>query len=814
MKTTATPSSKLLPDLSCVEAVETSAAETPGVVRVEIDTIRGRLALDYDAGQLSQSKAEVLLRRVASAVNQPMATCTLRIGTQGGRSCGSCAHRLETRLSKIPGIERARVSFQGGVLRVDYDDQVTSPGDVAHLVRDLGIPVAGREVLRPLDETADGEAVVPIRAWLSKDRLEIIFVVLTLIGLLGGLIASWTSTSPTIVWSFYGMAYAFGGWFGIRAGLEALRQWTVDIDLLMILAALGALAVGAPFEGAMLLFLFSLSNVLQHYAIGRSRRAIEALMKLRPDEALIRRGTQTVLVPVEDVALGDIFVVKPGGRLPLDGVVAHGTSAVDQSSLTGESIPIEKEEGDDVFGGTINGAGSLEVRVTRLARESAIARLIEMVEEAQSEKAELQRFVDRYEQPYALGVIAMTMLAIVVPLFFMGETFDTAFYRAMTLMVAASPCALVISTPAAVLSAIGNGARRGILFKGGAYVEAAGAVKAIAFDKTGTLTAGKTRLTDINVLSSQNEPTLNENDLLALAAAVQTHSEHHLARATVETAQARGLSVPKADGFQATLGKGVRALVEGRIVHIGNPRYFEDRFSEEDDRARLAVAWDEAQRLQEQGKTSTIVVQEDVQTEPTGHRTLHVLGLLAFADTLRNEAPALVQDLKALGIKHITMLTGDNRHVAEQIGRAAGIDAVYAELLPEQKVDRIRRLKTQYGAVMMVGDGINDAPALATASLGVAMGAIGTDVALETADIVLMADDLDKIAYTIALSRQTRRTLRVNLTIAMVAIVLMVVSILTTGLPLPLAVIGHEGSTVLVSLNGLRLLGFQHAVAR
>ncbi|MDX1531630.1 MAG: heavy metal translocating P-type ATPase, partial [Rhodothermales bacterium] len=631
-----------------------------------------------------------------------------------------------------------------------------------------------------------------VRRWLTGQCVEALFVALAFVGMVAGLVGEGLDAPPALVGVGYGAAYVFGGWYGLRAGLEAVRHLTVDIDLLMILAALGALVIGAPFEGAMLLFLFSLSNVLQHVAIGRSRRAIQALMQLRPEAARVRRGDGWVEVPLEAVGPGDVFAVRPGDRLPLDGRVVRGQSDVDQSTLTGESVPVEKAVGDEVFAGTINGAGHLEVRVTKGASDTALARMIALVEEAQSEKAQTQRIIDRLEQPYAFGVIAVTLLAIAVPVLALEEAFGPAFYRAMTLMVAASPCALVISTPAAVLSAIANGARRGVLFKGGVYVEETATLKAVAFDKTGTLTEGKTRLTDVLPLAD-----VPADALLALAAAVQAQSEHHLARATVEAAGARALPVPTADGFQATVGQGVRATVEGRTVHIGNARYFAGRAAAGLDAALAAV-----ERLQHEGKTPVVVARD-------GADGLRVLGVTAFADTLRPRAAAVVQRLKALGVERVVMLTGDNRAVAERIAAALGVDEVHAELLPEQKVETVRRLRRRVGPVAMVGDGVNDAPALAAATVGIAMGAAGTDIALETADLVLMADDLDQVPYAVALSRKTRRTLVANLGFALGMIAVMVGFILTVGLPLPLAVVGHEGSTVLVSLNGLRLLAFR-----
>ncbi len=633
-------------------------------------------------------------------------------------------------------------------------------------------------------------------------RRQAAFVVLTFLGMFGGLLGGWLGAPPTFVWACYAVAYVFGGWYGLKNSIETLREPAIEIDLLMILAALGALFIGAPFEGAMLLFLFSLSGVLEGYAIGRSRTAIRSLIEMRPDSARILRDGREVTVPIDDVEVGDVFVVRPGDRLPLDGVVESGESTVDQASLTGESVPAPKEPGDEVFGGTINETGSLEVRVTREAHESSIARLIHMVETAQSKRAPTQQLIDRYEQPYVLSVFAMTAVAIALPIALLGHPFEPTFYRAMTLMVAASPCAVIISTPAAVLSAISAGGRQGVLFKGGEHIETAGYVDAVAFDKTGTLTEGNTQLTDVGVLRDGTTPDdqVTEDELLALAAAVQSRSEHHLAEATVDAAVDRSLEVPAATGFTSAVGRGVRATVDGAVVHIGNPRYFESEMPQRSIDG-LTPGLEAIRELEAAGKTSVLVVRE------TQDRS-EVLGWLAFTDTIRADAAETIEALRARGVERIVMLTGDNRRVAQYVADQLGIDEVHAELLPEEKVELIERLQERYTAVAMVGDGVNDAPALATADVSVGMGGAGTDVALETADIVLMSDRLDRLPYAFALSRETRRTLYINFAIAFGAIAIMVVAILTAGIPLPVAVVGHEGSTVLVSLIGLRLLRF------
>ncbi len=719
----------------------------------------------------------------------PLSTCTLQIERRGGRGEAG-ARALERHLRETPGVHDVDVSFRTGSVRITYDESVTTADQLRDAVRGRNVSVEDDPDTAPDEATSRSEL-----------RQEAVFVGLTLVGMVTGLATGWLGGPSLLLWVGYGVAYVFGGWYGLKGAIETLRHRAVDIDLLMIVAALGALSIGAPFEGAMLLFLFSLSNTLQHYAIGRSRRAIKSLVEMRPDEAQVLRDGEEVTVPIDEVTVGDVFVVRPGNKIPLDGIVTSGEGTVDQASLTGESVPVPKEPGDEVFGGTINESGSLEIEVTRQAHESAINRLITMVEEAQSEKAPTQRLIDRLEQPYVLGVFALTLAAIGIPLA-LGSEFTGTFYRAMTLMVAASPCAVIISTPAAVLSAIASGGRQGVLFKGGEHVETAARIDAVAFDKTGTLTQGDTQLTDVVVREDSSDGTLTEDGLLSLAAAVQARSEHHLARATVAAADERSLDTPDATRFQSVAGKGVRADVDDETVHIGNRSYFQTVLGDASVEG-LDPGVDRLETLEAEGKTSVLVARE------RHGETVTVLGWLAFTDTVRPNAAEMIADLRSLGVEHIVMLTGDNERVARRIADEVGIDEVQAELLPEEKVATIEDLVARHENVAMVGDGVNDAPALATATLGIAMGGAGTDVALDTADVVLMGDDLSKIPYVLGLGRKTRRTLTINLAIAFGAIALMVGAILLRGIPLPLAVVGHEGSTVLVSLNGLRLLGFR-----
>ncbi len=632
---------------------------------------------------------------------------------------------------------------------------------------------------------------------------EILSVAATLLFMLLGGFGTYLGLPAALAPWFFVAAYLAGGWNGAIHGARSLIVGTVDVDLLMILAALGAAYVNHAFEGAMLLFLFSLSNTLQDMAIEKSRSAITSLMKLRPETALCKRGAETRLMRIEELLVGDIVVVRPGESIPVDGAVTEGTSSVNQSSLTGESLPVEKKPGDPLFAGTMNEQGGLEMRVTKLATESTLAKLIELVEKAQGQKAATQRFLEEAEQWYALGVILFTVALIVVPIYVLREPFQSSFYRAMTVMVVASPCALVISTPASILSAIAAAARRGVLFKGGVYLEKAAQIEVVAFDKTGTLTEGRPVVTDLQVIlhpdHSPSEIACSQEELLWLAAAVEARSEHPVARAIVAEAKRRFMPIERCTKFQSVAGHGVSAEVVGRRIAVGNLKYFDGYESPE----RTALE-EQMDLLHDAGKTGMLV------SEISGdhqNATVRYLGFIAVADKVRAEAPAIIAKLRTLGVKKIAMLTGDGKRVAAAVGKLCGIDQVHADLLPQDKVRVINDLK-KTGRTAMVGDGVNDAPALATADVGIAMGAAGTDVAMETADIVLMSDALDCIPFTLALSRRARTVVYQNLTFAMGVIVVLIISALGFHLSLPFGVVGHEGSTVLVCLNGLRLLGF------
>ncbi len=621
----------------------------------------------------------------------------------------------------------------------------------------------------------------------TREQIEPMLVLITLLSLTASMVAeSVFEAQAELILVLNIISYLAGGWYATLAGWESLRHGEIDVDLLMVAAAVGAAIVGQWHEGAILLFLFSLSNVLQAYAMERSRNAIKSLLKLRPDNASVRRGGEIISVPIEDLKLGDVVVLRPGDRIPSDGQVTNGHSTVNQSTITGESMPVTKEIGDKVFAGTVNEHGTMDIAVTKLASESTLARIIKMVEDAQERHSNTQRRLDRFEQHYAKVVIFSVALMVVIPPLLFSVDFDKNFYRSMVLLVVASPCALVISTPASILSAIANGARKGVLYKGGTYLEQMASLKAIAFDKTGTITYGKPSVTDM--LPAEG---VAERDLLSTLACVESPSEHPIAQAIIEKARAENLLICEPDKFQAMPGRGIVAALNGRQVLVGTESLMQQHG------LTVPEALLEKQRELEQGGKTTLLVYAD-----------QWLGLVGVADKVRPEAKETMRKLREAGIEHIAMLTGDNQRTAARIAEEVGVTEVHAELLPEQKVDVVNLLSEKYGLVAMVGDGVNDAPALATAGIGIAMGAAGTDVALETADVVLMADDLGKIPYAINLSKRARRVVAQNLTFAMGVIVVLVTLALIPAvkLPLPLGVVGHEGSTIVVVLNGLRLL--------
>lgn len=606
------------------------------------------------------------------------------------------------------------------------------------------------------------------------------------------LVAAWllesNEGSPWVWGPLYAVSFGLAGYSAFLAGLREALRWKLDIDFLMVVAALGAAAIGSFAEGAMLLVLFAIGHGLEHHAMGQARKAIRALGALTPRSAWVRRGEAWAEVPIGEVRVGDGVRVRAGERIPMDGTVALGASAVDQSPITGESVPIEKNAGDDVFAGTLNGDGLLEVRVSRVAADSTVARMIRLVEDAQSQKSTTQRLAERFTKVYVPIVLALTIAMAVVPPLVGWLPWTDAFLRAMTLLVGASPCALAISTPAAVLAGVARAARAGVLIKGGAYLEQLGGVRCIALDKTGTLTVGRPTVRETIPLDG------TEDEALALAAALEHHSTHPLAHAILEAAARRAGPVAESNDAQAVRGKGLVGTVAGERVAVGTLRLFDGT------EAPMATPAERAavERLEALACTVMLVAR--------GSRFIGAIGLM---DGPRREAAEAVATLQAMGVRPVVMLTGDNRAVGEAVGRVVGVDEVRAGLLPEDKIEAVRALTLAHGSTAMVGDGINDAPALAAATVGIAMGKSGTDVALEAADVALMSDDLMRLPFAFGISRASRRIVLQNVLISM-GMVFTLIPLAALGVvPIWLAVILHEGSTVAVVLNSLRLLGYR-----
>ncbi|MFG3506661.1 heavy metal translocating P-type ATPase [Streptomyces sp. NPDC047821] len=580
--------------------------------------------------------------------------------------------------------------------------------------------------------------------------------------------------APAWAWGpLYAVCYAAGGWEPGWAGLQALREKSLDVDLLMVVAALGAAAIGQFLDGGLLIVIFAVSGALEALATRRTADSVRGLLDLAPARAVRLTGTSEEAVDVAALRVGDTVLVRPGERLPADGTVLDGTSDVDQATITGEPLPAAKAPGDTVFAGTLNGTGALRVRVDKDVSESVIARIVALVEEASATKAPTQLFIEKVEQRYSVGVVVATLALFAIPLA-LGADFTETLLRAMTFMIVASPCAVVLATMPPLLSAIANAGRHGVLVKSAVVMERLGQVDRVALDKTGTLTEGTPRVAEVRLTGPSAEP-----EVLALAAAAELPSEHPLARAVVAAARERGLPVPRATEFSSTPGQGVRALVDGREVTVG----------------RAAEPWPAVRELEAAGRTAVVVA---VDGAP--------VAVLGVADRLRDGAPAAVAALARLSGTAPTLLTGDNDRAARRVAAEAGITDVRAGLLPEDKVAAVRDWEGAGLRTLVVGDGVNDAPALAAAHSGIAMGRAGSDLALETADAVVVRDELATVPAVVALSRRARRLVAQNLVIAGVCIGALVIWDLAGHLPLPLGVAGHEGSTVLVGLNGLRLL--------
>ncbi|SDK27283.1 heavy metal translocating P-type ATPase [Sediminibacillus albus] len=687
-----------------------------------------------------------------------------------GLSCTNCAAKFEKNIRSIESVEDVELNFGASKMKV-----------------------IGKASISQLEQAGafDGIKVLPERQrqteskesmWSKRENLQTT-IALLLVFAGYGFYFSAGENSPVTIGVFLS-SILIGGYGLFKEGLKNLAKLHFDMKTLMTIAVIGAAIIGEWAEAAVVVFLFALSEALEGYSMDKARQSIRILMGIAPNRATIKRENELLEMDVEDVRIDDTLIVKPGQKIAMDGEVILGQSSINQAEITGESIPVLKSSGDEVFAGTLNQEGYLEVRVTKLAEDTTIAQVIHLVEEAQAERAPSQQFVDKFAKYYTPAILLISLLVAVIPPLFYDASLGSSVYNGLAVLVVGCPCALVISTPVAIVTAIGNAARKGVLIKGGIHLEETGRLKVIAFDKTGTLTKGKPEVTDI--LSFSN---LDEQAILSISAALETHSQHPLAAAILRKAGKEDTAGYKVEDFQSMTGQGAQAIVGNTLFYIGKPSLFTGMFSIPDN---IQTKIDD---LQLQGKTVSLLGTNQ-----------EIKGLIAAADQVRKGSLSIIEKLYELGITKTVMLTGDNQFTGRAIGSELGLSEVQADLMPEDKLQVIKKLRESYGKTAMIGDGVNDAPALASANVGIAMGGAGTDTALETADIAFMADDLDKLPYTIALSRKTLAVIKQNVAFALGLKLLALLLLIPGWLTLWLAIFADMGATLIVVLNSLRLI--------
>jgi len=797
------------------------------------------LCFHYDPDIISIDRIQHLAERTGAEITEKYGHLLIEVnGIRHTRH----ARLVEKKLLDIDGVLEASANA-GGMIRLEYDKRETSFEGISAKLEKENLKVnksssadengfapaeknpenlnkkkaKGKEEQKHKDNEVQnhkegeshgaGEEHSHAHGGIFGKNTELIFAIIcgTLLGIGFGL--SYVESIPDWVsLSLYVGAYFFGGYFTAKEAIQTVAKGGFEIDFLMLVAAIGAAALGEWAEGALLLFLFSLGHALEHYAMEKARKSIAALADLAPKTALLKKDGKTEEVGIEKLSIGDIIVVKPNSKISADGVVVNGKSSVNQAPITGESVPVDKIPVEDtsrdysadddikdenrVFAGTINGNNTLEIKVIKEAKDSTLSRLVKLVNEAQTQKSPTQLLTDKFEKyfvPSVLILVGILLFAFLV----IDEPFSASFYRAMAVLVAASPCALAISTPSAVLSGVARAARGGVLIKGGRPLEDLGVITALAFDKTGTLTEGKPKLTDVVPLGD-----IEENELLKIAVAVENLSDHPLAKAVVRDGKERlkGTDINDASDLEAVLGKGIKASLGKDKIYIGNLDLYEDL-----DEAKPPEEISNKVKELEGGGNTTMLIR----------RNKEYIGIIALMDTPREAAKETLKKLKEIGIKRMIMLTGDNQKVADAVAKEIGLTDAWGSLLPEEKVDAIKKLKEQESKVAMVGDGVNDAPAMANSTVGIAMGAAGSDVALETADIALMADKLETLPFAIGLSRKAKTIIKQNLWVSLGIVALLIPSTIMGWANIGIAVVIHEGSTLLVVFNALRLLAYK-----
>lgn len=812
----------VLPDVpnekdECAHRIISMMQTKKGIEKVHIipetENKKAQLCFHYDPAVVSLSKVQQLAKKAGADITEHYGH--LLIETTGVRHIRQ-ARIIEAQLRGRKGVQNVSVAGTG-FIQLEFNKEANSEENIVEQIEKAGLKIISVEDFHahePAKPFAPGKARKEehmheehehVHGGIFGENTELIFAIICggLLGIGYGL-SFIKGLSEYVSLGFYISAYFFGGFFTTKEAIEGISKGEFEIDFLMLVAAIGAAVLGQWAEGALLLFLFSLGHSLEHYAMEKAKKSIAALAELAPKTALLKTGNDVKEVQIEELKAGNVIVVKPNSKIAADGFVVNGNSSVNQAPITGESIPVDKtpvenknmnpEHADKleakyrVFAGSINGSGALEIKVTKVAANSTIARLIKLVNEAQTQKSPTQNFTDRLEKYYVPSVLVLVLLLLFAFLV-RNEPFSVSFYRAMAVLVAASPCALAISTPSAVLSGVARAARGGVLVKGGRPLEELGSLTAIAFDKTGTLTEGKPKLTGVYPLNG-----MTEEQLLPIVIAVEKLSDHPLAAAIVKGGTEKlKKDVPPASNVQAIQGRGIKADYNGSTIQIGNKELFSEKNNQLPDDIKSKV-----KDLEKQGNTTMLVRQNE-----------KYIGIITLMDVARQDAKETLAKLNKIGIRKMIMLTGDNQQVAEAIAKKIGVTDAWGNLLPEQKVEAIEKLRTSEKKVAMVGDGVNDAPAMAKSTVGIAMGAAGSDVALETADIALMADKLENLPFAIGLSKKAHGIILQNLIISLGMVALLIPLTLLGYTSIGLAVIGHEGSTLIVVFNALRLLAYK-----
>ncbi len=773
---------------NCAGKFERNVKDIPGVQDAKVNFGASKISVYGEptieelekAGAFENLKVipEKTRRQVPQEMNQEKNVYRVQ-----GFSCANCAGKFERNVKELPGVQDAKVNFGASKISV-YGETSIEELEKAGAFENLKVaPDERRQQASQEGKEVKKEEKVPFYKKQSTLLYSALFLVF-------GYLSSSVNGDENIVTTLLFVAsMLIGGLSLFKVGLQNLIHFDFDMKTLMTVAVIGGAIIGEWAEVSLVVILFAISEALERFSMDKARQSIRSLMDIAPKEALVRRNGQEIMIHVDDIMVGDIMIVKPGQKIAMDGVVVSGYSAVNQAAITGESVPVAKIVDDEVFAGTLNEEGLLEVKITKLVEDTTISKIIHLVEEAQGERAPSQAFVEKFAKYYTPIIMVIAALVAIVPPLFFGGSWETWVYQGLAVLVVGCPCALVISTPISIVSAIGNAAKKGVLVKGGVYLEELGALKAIAFDKTGTLTKGVPVVTDFTVLNKKME----EKELLSIITALEYRSQHPLASAIMKKAEQENISYSdvNVEDFSSITGRGIKGFINGTTYYIGSPKLFKELFvpdfSQEFE--------DKVRHLQNQGKTAMIIGTEQ-----------NILAVIAVADEVRESSKDVIQKLHQLGIKQTIMLTGDNQGTAKAIGEHVGVSDIQAELMPEDKLDYIKKLRSEYGKVAMVGDGVNDAPALAASTVGIAMGGAGTDTAIETADVALMGDDLRKLPFAVKLSRKALNIIKANITFAIAIKVIALLLVIPGWLTLWIAILSDMGATLLVALNSLRLM--------